>query len=357
MISFTFDAQASRVVFGEGCFSQLPQEIEHLGASRVMLVATAGRSSLAERAREAIGDKVVEAFERAVPHVPEDIARSARDVAIGSNADLLIALGGGSAIGVAKAVALTASLPIIAVPTTYGGSEMTPIWGLTKNGIKETGRNARVQPRGVIYDPDLTLSLPARTTASSGLNAMAHCVEALYAVDANPLTTAAALEGLKLLSSALPRITAAIGDREQRSLALCGAWLGGYALGTVQMALHHKLCHTLGGAFNLPHADTHAVLLPYTAAYNRDAAAGAMRRAAETMGVEDAPLKILAIARMIDAPLSLQEIGMSSTDLDRAASLAMERQYPNPALVTRDGVRALLDAAMIGDGEYVRASA
>jgi maleylacetate reductase len=356
VISFTFDAQASRVVFGEGCFTQIAHEIERLGASRAMLVCTPGRSSLAQRARELIGANVVEVFDRARPHVSQEIAASARSSSRQSAADVVIALGGGSAIGVAKAIALAIPVPIIAIPTTYGGSEMTPIWGLTQEGRKETGRNPRVQPRTVLYDPGLTLSLPPRETASSGLNAVAHCMEALYAADANPLTTAAAKAGLKLLASALPRLAAAPGDRAQRADALQGAWLAGYSLGTVQMALHHKLCHTLGGAFNLPHAETHAALLPYTTAYNRDAAAGAMRSAAETLGVEDAPSEILAIARTISAPLSLREIGMLEADLDRAASLALERQYPNPAPVTLEKIRVLLDAAFAGDGDYVTAS-
>jgi maleylacetate reductase len=354
--SFTFDAQASRVVFGNGCLTQLAHEIERLGASRAMLVCTPGRSSLARRARELIGANVVDVFDRAIPHVPQDTALSARLSATESSADVVVALGGGSAIGVAKAIALTTSLPIIAVPTTYGGSEMTPIWGLTDEGIKQTGRNPRVQPRTVIYDPTLTLSLSSRATASSGLNAIAHCMEALYAADANPLTTAAAREGLTLLASALPLVSAAPDDREHRAEALRGAWLAGYSLGTVQMALHHKLCHTLGGAFNLPHAETHAVLLPYTTAYNRDAAAVALRTAADVLGVEDAPSEILSIARTIDAPLSLREIGMREEDLDRAAPLALERQYPNPAPVTLEGIRVLLDAAFRGDGNYVTAS-
>ena len=355
MSGFTFDAQASRVIFGEGCLAQIPHEIERLGAARVMLVSTPGRSSLTERARELAGNAVVELFDRAVVHVPQEVAISARNRATDSKADVIIALGGGAAIGVAKAIALTTSLPIIAVPTTYAGSEMTPIWGLTEEGRKETGRNPRVQPRVVIYDPDLTLSLPARATACSGLNAIAHSIEALYASDANPLTTAAAREGLALLSSSLAQLVAAPEDRAQRALALRGAWLAGYSLGTVQMGLHHKLCHTLGGAFDLPHADLHAVLLPYTTAYNRDAAADAMRLAASTLGVEDAPSELLSLARTIDAPLSLREIGMREEDLSHAASLAIERRYPNPAVLTLEGIRVLLSAAYHGDGDYVTA--
>jgi alcohol dehydrogenase class IV len=351
--SFTFESQQSRVIFGAGCLAQLPLEVERLGAERVMLVATPGRSSLSSRARDLLPDLIVESFERAAVHVPQDIALAARDAASSSRADLLIALGGGSAIGVAKAIALSNSIPILAVPTTYGGSEMTPIWGLTEEGRKETGRNSRVQPRVVIYDSDLTLSLPARTTACSGLNAIAHCVEALYASDSNPLTTSAALEGLRLLVGALPKLAATPGDREQRSHALKGAWLAGFALGTVQMALHHKLCHTLGGSFSLPHAETHAVLLPYTAAYNRDAAGAEMRSAADALDVEDLPAELLSLAGSIEAPLTLQELGMKEADLDRAADLAVERQYPNPAPVTRERIRVLLDAAYHGDGEYV----
>jgi alcohol dehydrogenase class IV len=351
--SFTFESQQSRVIFGAGCLAQLPLEVERLGATRPMIVATPGRSSLTSRVRELLSDIAVESFERAAVHVPQDIALAAREAASSSRADLLIALGGGSAIGVAKAIALTVPIPILAVPTTYGGSEMTPIWGLTEEGRKETGRNSRVQPRVVIYDSNLTLSLSPRTTACSGLNAIAHCVEAMYASDSNSLTTSAAMEGMRLLVEALPRLAASAADREQRSHALKGAWLAGFALGTVQMALHHKLCHTLGGSFSLPHAETHAVLLPYTAAYNRDAAANEMRLAASALDVEDLPTELLSLARTIDAPLTLEELGLEETDLDRAADLAVERQYPNPAPVTRERIRVLLDAAYRGDGEYV----
>ena len=356
MNSFTFEAQPSRVVFGPGCLDQLAHEVERLGCSRAMLVATPGRTDLVSRARALLREKSVEVFDRAVTHVPQHIAVAARESAAQSQADVIVALGGSSSIGVAKVVSLAIPLPIVAVPTTYGGSEMTSIWGMTEEGKKETGRNTRVQPRVVIYDPDLTLSLPPRTTASSGLNAMAHCIEALYAVDANALTTSAALQGLRLLASSLPLLSATPGDREQRGDALLGAWLAGYSLGTVQMALHHKLCHAIGGAFDLPHAETHAVLLPYTAAYNRDHAVEAMRLASKVLDVDDAPSEILDIARTIGAPLSLREIGMRSEDLRHAVDLALERQYPNPAPMTERGLKALLDAAYQGDAEYVTQS-
>ena len=355
MSAAIFEAQSSRVLFGPGCLAQLSVELDRLGAQRVMLVSSEGRSEMAEKATASAGGRIVESFDQAVPHVPQHVAHGAREAAASSNADCIVALGGSSAIGVAKAVALESSILILAIPTTYAGSEMTPIWGLTREGRKETGRNPRVQPKVVMYDPDLTLGLPAKVTASSGLNAMAHCVEALYAGDANPLTSSAAVEGLKLLSASLPLLASQPADREQRGVALQGAWLAGFSLGTVQMALHHKLCHTLGGAFDLRHADTHAVLLPYTAAFNRDFAPGAMRSAARALGAEDAPTELLAISKAVDAPQSLRGLGMKEEDIDRAADLAVERPYPNPRPLMRDDIRALLAAAWAGNGDYVTA--
>ncbi len=355
-MSFIYDSVASRVVFGTGTFAQLSQELERLGRKRPMLVSTPGRAPLAIRASAILGDRVAAVFDGAIVHVPEQTAIAARNAAAVSLADCLISLGGSSSIGVAKAVALTTDLPIIAVPTTYGGSEMTPIWGMTSNARKQTGRDAKVQPRVVIYDPGLTVDLPPGVSASSGLNAMAHCVEALYAVDANPMSSLAAEQGIKLLSKALPEIAADPKSIEARSSALKGAWLAGTALGTVQMALHHKLCHALGGAFDLPHAETHAVLLPYTAAFNRPAARDAMGIAAYALGGGDAPAALLHLARRIGAPLSLEQIGMKGSDLDLASQLAVEREYPNPRLITKDAIRELLTAAFRGDASYITAN-
>jgi Alcohol dehydrogenase, class IV len=351
--AFVSESGATRVVFGSGTFDQLPAELDRLGCERAMLVSTPGRRALADRAKEMLGRRFGARFDDAVIHVPDHVAASARDVALDSRADCLIALGGGSAIGVAKAVALTTGLPVIAVPTTYSGSEMTPIWGRTSEGQKQTGRDAKVQPRVVIYDPELTLDLPVSVSAASGMNAIAHCVEALYAADATPESSKAAVRGIELISQALPQIVADPGSPSAREAALEGAWLAGSALASVQMALHHKLCHTLGGAFDLPHAETHAVLLPYTAAYNRPAAAAAMERAAKALNAPDAPTALLDLERKIGTPLSLEKIGMKESDLDRAADLAVERQYPNPREVTKLEVRQLLDAAFRGDSAYV----
>jgi len=354
LTSFTLDLPHTHIVFGSGSLQLLGRELDGLGVRRVMVISTGGRAALAASVDELIGSLIVHRFESAVPHVPERVVEKARAAAGASAADSLLSLGGGSAIGIAKAVALQAEIPIAAVPTTYSGSEMTPIWGLTASGEKKTGRDVLVQPRLVLYDPALTLDLPPRVSASSGLNAVAHCIEALYAVDGNPLTSSAAERGISLLSHALRAITTNPREMTARSAALTGACLAGFALGTVQMALHHKLCHTLGGTFDMPHADTHAVLLPYTAAFNASAAPEAMRAAAVALGARAAPAALLKLARDIAAPMSLAELGMREADIDRAVDVAVSRPYPNPRPVTRDALRELLNAALVGDPDYIQ---
>jgi maleylacetate reductase len=343
---FTFDNPGGRVVFGPGTAASVGEELAALGRSRVLVVSTPGRL----RSFPPIpADLVCATFAEPVQHVPIEVAERARIMAGESRADCILAIGGGSSIGVAKAIAIETALPIVAVPTTYGGSEMTSIWGITREGRKETGRDSRVRPTVVIYDPELTLDMPHGMTMSSGLNALAHCVEAVYAHDGNTLTAGAAMHGLLLLTDALPRLSVSLNDPVARATALEGSWLGGFALGTVSMGIQHKLAHTLGGSFGMPHAETHAALLPYTAAYNRDATTGI----AEMLDADDAPTALLELSRSIGAPLSLEELGFRESDIARAASLAVERKYPNPRPVTEDDVRGLLNAAFAGDADYV----
>lgn len=355
MTRFAFDNPPGRVVFGAGSLATLREEIGRLGLNRALLISTPGRSAWLDSVGVSLGESFAGKFDRAATHVPQGVASQAKAAAESTKADCLIGLGGGSAIGVAKAVALELELPVVAVPTTYSGSEMTSIYGITRDGSKQTGRAPHVRPVLVIYDPDLTLDLPVRVTACSGLNAMAHCVEALYAVDANPLSSGAAMQAIMMLSMALPELARDPRNPVDRSDALEGAWFAGFALGTVQMALHHKLCHTLGGAFDLPHADTHAVLLPYTAAFNRPAAKAEMRAVADMLDADDAPSALLRLATDIGAPLSLSSLGFDERDIDKAARLAVERQYPNPRAVTEEGIRDLLAAAFHGDSGYVEA--
>lgn len=347
-LSFVYEASPARVVFGRGSLDRVPEEIDRLGATRVLVIATPGRRKLISELAARLGSKVAGIFDRAVMHVPIETAEAARAEAARVNADCYVAIGGGSTTGVAKAIVLVSARPILCIPTTYAGSEMTSTWGLTEGGVKKTGRDPRVLPKTVIYDPELTVSMPAMLSATSGMNAMAHCVEALYAQDANPVISLIAEEGIRALSRSLPVVVKKPTNMKARSLALYGAWLGGYSLGAVGMALHHKLCHTLGGSLGLPHAETHTVLLPHTTAYNSAAAPEAMERVARALGAKSAAAGLYDLAAEMGAPLSLESLGMKGADLDRAADLAVRSPYYNPRALTREGIRQLLEDAFEG---------
>jgi maleylacetate reductase len=345
--SFLYDQPAQRVIFGVGALERLASEARRCGFTRLLLVSTPQRR-FADQAVALLGDLVAGTFFEAAMHVPAETARAGVTQAQAVHADGCVAIGGGSTVGLAKIIALETGMPVVAVPTTYAGSEMTPIYGITDGGLKKTGRDRRVTPRIVVYDPTLTLSLPPRTSAVSGMNAIAHCVEALYAEEANPLITLIAAEGIRVLARSLSCVVRNPADLAARSDALYASWLGGIALGGVGMAIHHKLCHTLGGSFNLPHGDVHSVILPYAAAFNREAAAGAMTTAAAALDASDAAEGLHDLERRIGAPTSLADIGMRYEDLDRAAAIATANPYYNPRPVDYAGVRALLEDAYRG---------
>ncbi|MDQ3706766.1 MAG: maleylacetate reductase [Chloroflexota bacterium] len=349
--AFTYQALPSRVIFGVGSVERLGEEVERLGASRALVLCTPGQRSLAQAMSERLAARAVGIYDRAAMHVPIETADDARREASRLHADCCVAVGGGSTIGLGKAIALQSGLPILAIPTTYSGSEMTPIWGMTEGGLKKTGRDTRVLPRTVIYDPALTVGLPASVSGPSGINALAHCVEALYAPDGNPIVSLMAEEGARALAESLPVVVKAPANVEARSRALYGAWLAGSSLGAVSMGLHHKLCHTLGGTYNLSHAQVHAVILPHATRYNALAAPDAMRRLAQALGVndvEDVPSAIYDLVVAVGARTSLKDLGMKAADLDEAAELATRNPYGNPAPVTREGVRKLLEDAYRG---------
>ena len=349
MSPFAFEAHLPRVVFGAGRLASLGAEVERLGAPRAIVLCTREQEALARDVAVRLGSRCAGVFPDAVMHVPIESARAAREQARGLDADCAVAVGGGSTTGLGKAIALESGLPIVAVPTTYAGSEMTPIYGLTEGGEKKTGRDPRVLPRTVVYDPELTLTLPPALSVTSGLNAIAHACEGLYAEDANPVISLMAEEGIRALAAALPRVVASPADIAARGDALYGAWLCAAVLGHVGMGLHHKLCHTLGGSFNLPHAPTHTVVLPHALAYNAPAAPAAMaaiRRALAT--AEAAPLALRRLAAELGAPTSLRAIGMPEDGLGRVADLAVSKPYPNPRALERAPLRALLQRAWAG---------
>jgi alcohol dehydrogenase class IV len=343
--AFVYNGLPTRVVFGIGSVRNLPAEAERLGAKRVLVVSTPGRAEMVRAVSSSLS--VAGVFDKAVMHTPVEAVNEARGLANSIKADCCVVIGGGSTIGFGKAIALTSGLPILAVPTTYSGSEMTTIWGLSEGGAKKTGRDPRVMPKTVIYDPELTLELPAAVSAASGMNAIAHCVEALYAHDGNPIISLMAEEGIRALSSSLPRVVGNPRDLEARSNALYGAWLAGATISTTSVALHHKLCHVLGG-FGLPHAETHSIVLPHAVRYNRDAAPEAMSRISKCIGTFEPATGLFDLESKLGIPMRLADIGMKEADLERAARIASEAPYPNPRKVEYEPVLALLRDAYRG---------
>ncbi|MGW0580953.1 maleylacetate reductase [Streptomyces sp. NPDC002920] len=345
-----------RVLFAAGALGGLRDEVTALGLHRVLVVCSPEQQDTGRMVVEALGDRSGGLLAEARMHVPVEIAHRAQLLATRSGADGCVAVGGGSAIGLGKAIALEHGLPVIAVPTTYAGSEMTPVWGLTENGRKQTGRDQRVLPRSVIYDPELTLSLPTGLSAVSGMNALAHAVEGLYAPDATPIVSLMAEEGVRALAAALPRVVGDAADIVARTDALYGAWLCGAVLGATTMSLHHKLCHTLGGTLDLPHAHTHTVVLPHALAYNQPAAPQAVSALSRALGgVADPAKELWELAGRLGAPRSLRELGMAESDIPRIVDLAASDPYANPREVTTDGLRGILRQAWIGDPPYGQA--
>ena len=348
MKDFVYQGLPSRVVFGAGSLRHLERELDQLGVRRALVLCTAEQQAPAAALVRRLGERAAGLCDKAVMHVPMEVARAAVAEARRLDADGCVALGGGSTTGLGKAIALETGLPILAIPTTYAGSEMTPIQGFTEGGVKRTLRDPRMLPRCVLYDAELTLSLPPQLSATSGINAIAHAAEGLYAQDANPVMALVAEEGIRALAAGLPRVREDSKDLDARGDCLYGAWLCGMVLGAVGMALHHKLCHTLGGSFNLPHAETHTVVLPHALAFNASAAPEAMRRVARALGAESAATGVFDLASRLAVPTALKDLGMQVRDLDRAAELAIQSPYWNPRPIERAGLRALLDDAFYG---------
>ena len=348
MQSFTITTAPSRIVFGFGTRAQVGEEVQRLGRKRVLVVSTPGQTRLAQEISDRLGNLAVGCFSQARLHTPVAVSNDAADLARRHGADGVVAVGGGSAIGLSKAVALRTGLDQVVIPTTYAGSEMTALIGQTECGLKTTQTTGAVQPEAVIYDVALTLGLPRDVSVSSGLNAMAHAVEALYAERANPMHSALAEEAVGVLATSLTAIVAEPADREARSQALYGAWIAASCLAAVGVALHHKLCHVIGGAFGLPHAQTHAVILPHAIAYNAPCAADAMARVARALRAEDAVAAMQALASRIGAPTSLRELGMPEGGIAKAAELVVKAPYWNPRPVDRASIQALITRAWAG---------
>ena len=346
---FVYEALPARVLFGRGTLAELGQEAARLGLERLMVVSTPEQRGQAEQAADFLDGRAAGLFSEAAMHTPVDVTARALVAVKAANADGVLAVGGGSAIGLGKAIALRTDLPQIVVPTTYAGSEATPILGQTDAGLKTTQRTLKVLPETIVYDVDLTLSLPAGVAMNSGLNAIAHAAEALYAPDGNPMISTIAEQGIAALLDGLPRIAARADDFDGRTFALYGAWLCGTCLGAVSMSLHHKICHTLGGTFDLPHAETHAVMLPHSLAFNLPAATDARMRLARLFRADDPALALAEFAERIGAPRALRSIGMPEDGVAKAAELAVSNPYANPRPIEKRAIQAMLERAWAGE--------
>jgi maleylacetate reductase len=347
-VKFTYEALPGRVVFGVGSVADVPAEAARLAIERMFVIADAQAKAIADDVVAALGPGVAARWDEVAQHVPVELAERARSAAADVGTDGLVCIGGGSSTGLAKAIALTSGRPILAVPTTYAGSEMTAIYGLTGRH-KQTGRSLDVVPKVVVYDPALTTSLPAAVTGPSGFNALAHCVEALYGPGANPVTSLMALEGIGAIGRSLAAAVADGADLAARTDLLYGAWLAGVALGATGTALHHKVCHALGGTYDLVHGDVNAVMLPHAVAYNTPGAREEMGRVASALGASDGAAGALYdLAVAIGAPTSLEAIGMPYEGLDEAAERTVADTTVNPVPVTVAGVRSMLERAWQG---------
>ncbi|KAH7048338.1 putative maleylacetate reductase [Macrophomina phaseolina] len=355
MEAFEYNANPGRVVFGSGTLSKLPAELSRLNVSAPLLLSTPQQVSQAESLRDLLASSDVRAaglFSDATMHTPTHITEKALTFARDSKADSVVSIGGGSTIGLGKAISIRTGLPHVCIPTTYAGSEMTPILGETADGKKTTRSDPKILPGTVIYDVDLTMTLPAGLSATSGVNAIAHAIEALYARNTNPIITLLALEGTKALATSLPAIVRDPSSAAARSAAQYGAWLCGTCLGSVGMALHHKLCHTLGGSFDLPHAETHTIVLPHALAYNAPALPqDTLARLAEALpGSEGDPVRGLnVLLKSLGVKRALRDFGMKEEDVGRAAEIAVANPYWNPRSVEKEGVRELIRRAWAGE--------
>ncbi len=349
----TTSINGQKVRFGAGLRNDICAELAELGSNKALILSTPQQVDMAMELATTVGDRAAGVFTRATMHTPVGVTEEAVEHALSVKADSIVSIGGGSTIGLGKAIALRTSLPQIAIPTTYAGSEATPILGQTEDGIKTTLTDPKVLPRVILYDPELVASLPPAMTVTSALNAMAHAAEALYAKDRTDQTTELAIGGLTAFADGLPIVVVSPDDLKARGETQRGAWACGTVLGLVGMALHHKLCHTLGGSFNLPHAETHAVVLPHAIAYNAAGVPELLAPVSEILGGSEPGQALWDFSKSMGAPMALRDFGLSEADLDRATGIALKNPYWNPRPVTADGLRALLQNAWAGNAPGV----
>ncbi|CAH0036604.1 unnamed protein product [Clonostachys rhizophaga] len=353
-LNFIYNVAPSRVVFGQGKIQTLPDELARQGLKTPLILTTPQQIQHGEKVKAILGG-IGNLFTEATMHTPTSVTDTALAFTKSVDADSIISIGGGSTIGLGKAISIRTGLPHICIPTTYAGSEMTPILGESVDGLKKTRSDPKILPGTVIYDVDLTLSLPPGMSATSGINAIAHSVEAQYAQNANPIISLLALEGVKALAGALPIIVESPSDVTARTSAQYGAWLCGLCLGSVGMSIHHKLCHTLGGSFGLPHAETHTIVLPHALAYNAPRIPEVMEKLAEVLPESngDAIHGLNVLLTRLKVQRGLNHFGFEVEDVDKAADIAVSNPYYNPRPIERDLIRELIRRTQAGEDARV----
>ena len=348
MLQYSYRALPWEIVFGAGALSRLPEEMDRLGLERALVLTTPNQASAGKALAQRLAHRAAGHFDQAAMHVPAATLAAATKAANAVDAQCTVALGGGSTTGLGKALAVREGLANVVIPTSYAGSEMTDIWAVTEADRKVTARDRRAVPALTLYDPDLTSTLPPKFAAASGMNALAQAVVNVATHRPNPMVRALALEAVRALSRNLPRIVQDGNDLEARAGALFGACLAGAALGTGSTSLHHRLCHTFGGTFKTPHAETHAVLLPYAVAFNASAIPDATGLVAAALDSDSAAGGLRSLAKLLGAPRSLREIGVRQQDIDKAVTAALEAPLDNARAVSPEALRELLTRAFHG---------
>lgn len=346
---FTHVSVPIRVSFGVGSRHGLAEELDRLGLTQVVLIASGSARAEADALVGVLDHRLTWRVDGVRRHVPAELVEEVTADATRVGADGVVTLGGGSATGLGKALARS-GLPLVAIPTTYAGSEMTPFWGMTADGRKHVERDTRVLPKTVVYDPELTFGLPALTTAASGMNALAHCLEGLWAAGASPLSSPLALDGARALCEGVPAAVAEPCDAVVRGRALVGACQAGMVLATAGTGLHHRLCHVLGGRFDLPHAETHAALLPHVVGFNEPVLGAVAAKMAIAVGAGRASTGVHDLAVRLGLCMSLSELGMPESAISEVAAEVAADPPPNPRPVEEAALRSLLRAAWEGDG-------
>ncbi|KAI9159179.1 Maleylacetate reductase [Paramyrothecium foliicola] len=351
MDPFEYHSSPSNVIFGSGTIARLPGLFQKKGLRRPIILSTPFQVQQAEAITEIFGGNVAGIFSDATMHTPVEVTERAISAASDMKADSVVSIGGGSTIGLGKAVSFRTGLYHVTIPTTYAGSEVTPILGETMAGVKQTRTHPRILPGMVIYDVNLTMTLTVNMSFASGINAIAHAVEALYSQNSNPIINMFAQKGVQSLAEALPQLAEDAQNESARCQALYGAWLCGVCLGNGGMSLHHNLCHTLGGSFNLPHAETHTVMLPHVLAYNAPKIPKALTLLAAVLPDSDgdAVEGFNKLLRRLGVERRLEALGLLEDDIDKAADIAVSKQYWNPREIQREDVRELIRRAWAGE--------